>query len=713
MKKRQSTIDQFIRGGDVFRNRFSMFFASAGLGLLIGCCAAVAITYGFFRLAFSGEQQAIVTYYIPARAFDVLGLGKLSILSRQVEIAGIRVGRLRPTEIVVALAKPFSQYVEWKSWLMFLVFLSSYGVSTLAILKGWLRYGAALGKDEFRRGAQQVEVDELASMIRARHPVIFEFAGVPVPRGHEMRNFLATGAMGSGKSVALLGLADQVARAGRKMVVYDKVGEFTEAYFRPGIDLILNPFDSRSVTWNVFREIRAIYDYDMLAAALIHDAREQAGNEQFFKAGARALFSAVLQALYREGRRQTHDLADAILKTPAEELAAMVQGTPAEAFITPKAAQQAGGVVAELVGALVALQYIGEGGFSIREWMARDDDSRLFITSHESIHDAIRPLVGMWIEIALRAAMARERTREDRVWVFLDELPSIGNLSILKQSLVEARKYGVVHVIGLQNIAQMRETFGRDVAQTLRSNLQNFLVLRVADEDTAESYSKLLGSFEQDELDEGLSFGPASSRDGSSQQTSRKEVRLVMPAELQRLPDCAGYVQIAGAWPLAKVTYRPTSRAVVAQGFVERADLGVETQVSTKSADDAVSTVGPISRQSRAVRKPAVNTQEGSGAAHEVLQALAEDLQSGAKAWGTDAIRVGEDVFIIWPAGVEGYGIDPETLLTEMQAGGQGELVTLAGANETGLGMRLSELAAKLFPAEVSPGGHISHPTDW
>ena len=131
----------------------------------------------------------------------------------------------------------------------------------------------------------------------------------------------------------------------------------------------------------------------------------------------------------------------------------------------------------------------------------------------------------MYTDIAIRAAMAGERHREDKLWIFLDELASLRSLPILKDSLTEARKYGVVHVIGLQNVAQLKQNFGDNIAQVLRSNLQNYLVLRVADEDTQESYSKLLGSKEIDENNESLSFGANSSKDGSGVQTARREMR--------------------------------------------------------------------------------------------------------------------------------------------------------------------------------------------
>lgn len=40
------------------------------------------------------------------------------------------------------------------------------------------------------------------------------------------------------------------------MIVYDPTGEFTEAFYREGKDILMNPLDSRSPNWNVWNEIR-------------------------------------------------------------------------------------------------------------------------------------------------------------------------------------------------------------------------------------------------------------------------------------------------------------------------------------------------------------------------------------------------------------------------------------------------------------------------
>lgn len=693
MRKSRTAFEDFLRGGEVFRHRMGMLFANLGLALIVAIVVAIVTAWLLALATMSPDQRALAGYYVPARTAQIFGLGKSRMLARDVEIAGQALPDATPDEIVLLLRRAYERHAALRVWLIFFASVGAFGTTLFLLPSFWRRFGQKLVRDEFRRGARVVEAQEIEKLVLARHESHYRFCGVPIPSGYEMRNFLATGSMGSGKSVALLDLAEQVAERGRKMVIYDKVGEFTEVFYRPERDVILNPFDTRSVHWNVFREIRAIYDFDVLAAALIKDAKNSTGNDQFFKAGARALFAAVLNRLHQDGQTQTKVLARTLLKTPAEELAKLVEGTPAEAFITPKAAQQAGGVVAELVGALIALQYVEEGDFSIREWIARDDDSRLFITSNELVHDALRPLLSMWLEIALRAAMALPRTREDRIWFFIDEMPSLGALDILKQSLVEARKFGVVHVLGVQNVAQIRDAFNKDVAQVLRANLQNFLVLRVSDEETAEAYSKLLGSFEQDERDETVSFGDSSSRDGSATQISRKEVRLVMPSELQRLPDCTGYLQVAGAWPLAKVSYKPVSRDKVAEPYMQRPDLVVSPGTDRalvserkhkQEQQEEQPEVQPQPSQVELQDETKREAQEPEGAevvemeyAKELLQTITEEIRLGKTYFEHFFVERNGELFLLVDRVAEHYSLDTVSLAAHMSREGMGSPVEI------------------------------------
>jgi hypothetical protein len=364
------------------------------------------------------------------------------------------------------------------------------------------------------------------------------------------------------------------------MLIWDKKGEYVQTYFREGIDIIFNPLDARFPGWSPFCETDTTFGFLALAYSLIPAADNDDQKDSFFKEGSRTIFDLVMRQLHAEGRRSLTDLKEVLMgMKPAEIAKYLNHGAGGAVYISPDAAEQAGGVLSTLFGAIKLIEFVPSGSFSLREWARRDDDSRLFITSPDATaHEMLLPITRMFIDIVLRAAMSCELIHHDRLWIFLDECASLGALPTLKHSLTEGRIFGMCHIVGLQNIAQWHAVHDDNVAKTMRSNLQNFLILRVTDEDTQEAYSKLLGAQEIDEQSEGLSYGAASNRDGENLQTSRKEKRIVLPSEIKRLPDCTGYLQLAGAYDVAKVSYTYKPRPIIAAGFILRNELLLANQ---------------------------------------------------------------------------------------------------------------------------------------
>ena len=123
------------------------------------------------------------------------------------------------------------------------------------------------------RGAELVtsaRLSKLAGRTYARTDAApWQLAGVNWPKGGETLHTLITGSTGSGKTVAMLGLLDQIEARGGRAVIYDKMGSFVPHFFKPERDVILNPFDARAADWDIFCEARAETDFETMAAALI------------------------------------------------------------------------------------------------------------------------------------------------------------------------------------------------------------------------------------------------------------------------------------------------------------------------------------------------------------------------------------------------------------------------------------------------------------
>lgn len=571
----KSKSDYFIRGSEVWHSKLAMGLKSVGWIALSSLAAGWLTVFVWLLIFFNAAERTVFWYYRLASVETFVNLGWVPVLARRIELPGVDPVVLLPYAVVQVTQDLYDKTfgMTWGGALIAGALVA--GLAAAKLVKFYTGFGQDRGEDEVLRGSSLVDRDALAELVINGEDGAGQYtlAGVPIPAGTEMQNILGVGAMGTGKTVMMTELADQVFARGKKSIVWDKTGELTELYFRPDKDVILNPFDKRYPGWNIFTELKMVYEFEQIAYSICPDPDDGTANSRYFAAGARTVLSSVLRKLWHEGKRSTADAVDILLTLSAEELAAYLAGTEASSYISVKAAEQAGGVMSTLTGAIQFLKHVPDGGFSIREWVQRDDDSRLFITSHETVHDVLRPLVAMYLDLAVRATMTREKTREDRLWIWLDEMSSLGNIPVLKTSLTEARKYGVVHVIGLQNDAQLKAVFGQHHSRTIRSNLQTYVVFRVAEEETQEAMSRLLGGQEVDEQAEGLSFGTATSRDGSSVQTSRREKRIVLPSEIKMLRKCEGFLQLAGPYPVARVRFERKTRELHEPAFLVRDDL--------------------------------------------------------------------------------------------------------------------------------------------
>ncbi|MEI7429252.1 MAG: type IV secretion system DNA-binding domain-containing protein [Betaproteobacteria bacterium] len=573
--------DFYVRGSEIWHHKLAMFMKASGWVVMAGVSAFMAVLYTWLFVFYSATERAVFWYYRIASAETLLGFGNSIVFVRRLMLPGVDAVNLTPSAMMGVTGELYADKFGYSCGGAFLVGAIAAFFAARYITRFYEGYGKDKSEREHLRGTSLVTPEELTGLVSAAEHGLspYTLAGVPLPKVALMRNIFAVGAMGIGKSELFFDLAEQVmVKNGRKSIVWDKTGELTRLFYRPEKDVILNPFDKRYPGWNIFSEVATSYGFDQLAHSLCPDPEKPSANSVFFAEATRTVLASGMQQLWAQGKRTTTEFANALLMSSPAELNELLQGTDASKYVSLEGSDQTAGVYGSLMKAVRFLKYVPNGDFSVTEWVQRDDDSRLFITSHETAHDILLPLVSAYIDIAVRATMGRSKTFEDRLWIWLDEMDSLGHISILKTSLTQARKYGVVHVVGLQNVSQLRSIYGQDNAQTLRSNLQNYVVCRVSDEESQEAFSKLLGTAEYDEQREGLSFGVAPSRDGGSLNIDRKETRIVLPSQIKMLPDNTGYMQIAGAYPIAKVTWPKVARKYVAEPYLMRNDLLLANQ---------------------------------------------------------------------------------------------------------------------------------------
>lgn len=442
-------------------------------------------------------------------------------------------------------------------------FLISSSVVVAAILIAciifWVK-GIKVIKDEEVRGGKIINSKLLRALINKDNKkskyLSYTLGDIPYPAHSENTHTLIAGSTGSGKTILISELINQIRQRGDRAILYDKMGVYTERFYDKRKDILLNPFDKRSHTWNIFKEVKQEANFDTIAASLM--PLEKGNYDPFWIKAARTIFAEVCSSLHRKGGVSNKELVNTLLKKDLTQAARLVKGTAAQAIIDPQSPKTALSVMSILSTYLKCMKFLRDDGenFSIKDWVMDDNrEGYIFIPSNGDLHASLTPLISCWIEIAINNILSLSRSRQRKIWIILDELPSLHNLPSLEQGLSETRQYGGCFVLSLQAISQLRDRYGFNGAQTISSLCNNKVFLRAGDHDSAKWYADNIGSIEIEEFREGLSYGAHEVRDGVSINKQKVTRQLVMPSELLKLASKEGYFCMAGGYPVSKVNF--------------------------------------------------------------------------------------------------------------------------------------------------------------
>ena len=477
--------------------------------------------------------------------------------------------------------------------------LAGGGLIGLFLVAFWVR-GAQLGRQKRIRGAEMVTAGELRRRVQPPHHRAlaklpggkrlrpYSIAGIPYPERTETQHTIVSGTTGSGKTVLISDLVSQIRAKGERCVIYDKMGSYTRSFFDKDRDVLMNPLDARAPRWSPFYEAGNPRDFDMMAAALIPQQKDTV--DPFWVTAARQLFSNGAGVLRQKGVKDNKVLVDHLLKTDLTALAQAMEGTVAQSIVDPENPKTALSVRAMLTANLGALEFLPDEGkpFSIREWISDEERGGfLFLTSRGDQHASLRGLISTWLEIAVNAMLSLAQDDGRRIWVILDELPTLHQVPSLQPGLAESRQFGGCFVLGVQVASALRDLYGRNGAETVSGLCGTRVVLAAPDRDTAQWSADSLGRSEIEEVSEGFSYGANTIRDGVSL-TPRRELRaLALPSEIMRLANLEGYLKFPGPFPVASIRLKYVARPKAAERFVPRKDDGAEQGGRPESAASA------------------------------------------------------------------------------------------------------------------------------
>lgn len=371
--------------------------------------------------------------------------------------------------------------------------------------------------------------------------------GLPIMPEMETRHFAISGATGTGKSLAIKGMLNTVRARGQKAVISDPTGDYLSVFGRSN-DLVLNLFDKRSVKWSPFKEIQSAYDCDRIAASVIPEGE---GNAQFFNTNARNVLSTVMRSMWEKGEHSTHKLA--YLCTGGNRLALKeyVEGTTVESLLLGEAGGAADSVRGTLGQYMQSWGYLPDvGDFSIREWVRtvdRNDDSWLFLPFSSDQKALLGGMICTALSMAFVEGLSLPVNPARRLWYVLDEVGTLGTIPNLTDMLDLVRKHGGVVTLGFQTVAQLRQHYGDNFADSLMAGTGTVLLLNPNDPNTAEWASKRIGQVQIRRMVQGTSHTSHPIMPTRTNTTSANEQitieDAVMPSQLLALPSNQGYLK--------------------------------------------------------------------------------------------------------------------------------------------------------------------------
>lgn len=430
-------------------------------------------------------------------------------------------------------------------------------------LVGALRSGRGHAQvtDEHVRGTQIIDAttrqmqDWLWSQ---KAPKQLQIGYVPIDPRDEWQHLLLAGAPGTGKSLSLKWMLETIRLRGEKALVYDPVGDMVGQFYRPGIDVILNPLDERDAGWYPWADLER-HELPAFSQAIIPDPSGQ--QDPFWSKSAQAVLQALMLAT-----RSVDDVLrygiyedDAFLMDLVRKMGKAGLVGQEKTFSGVRAQLAVGLESLAMLHNITQEDYKIGTGFSLKKWVENDSDHRwVFLLSRMSQQAALKPLITLWTDIVVRTALSLSPSPSRRIWLSLDELPSLGKVPSLSPALAEGRKYGLSAILGLQTIQQLRQTYGKEEAAVIYGLPKNRLILRISDAETADEMSRELGEYQRQRFSVsstqgtnwndnggGGFFDSGSSGENHSTSTSATLVteRAVMPSEIARLPDRFGYLQ--------------------------------------------------------------------------------------------------------------------------------------------------------------------------
>jgi Cdc6-like AAA superfamily ATPase len=285
--------------------------------------------------------------------------------------------------------------------------------------------------------------------------------------------------------------------------------------------VVLNPFDKRSVAWDMAADITEPAIAKQIASIFIPD--EKKASQPFFSDAARQLLEGVMVAFILT-RPQQWTLRDVLVALKSgTRLSAVLSSTPStkdlvETYLSNE--RETKSIIATIATKLgpfdvvAALWDAAESKVSLRDWL--HSESILVLGNDEAYRSSLDVINQVIFKRIVELLLAQPATSMGRTWFFLDEVKEAGNLDALGRLMTKGRSVGASVVLGFQDVDGMYEAFGENQAKSILGQCATKLFLRLDSPETAKWAESVFGEYEAVEVKQSASLGESTSEGTST-----------------------------------------------------------------------------------------------------------------------------------------------------------------------------------------------------
>ena len=366
------------------------------------------------------------------------------------------------------------------------------------------------------------------------HPLI------KISEQQECRHMLLLGGSGSGKTSILWPVINQAVARGDRCLIFSFKGDFQQKAEFPFS--LLAPWDSRSVRWQLGRDIRTRLHAESLAKTLIPTPDK----DPIWAQGAQGLLTAIIsevQSKYRESWgffRLAQACSIALSDYDSLVQTVMTESPLARSFLMGKDSKTTASYLAQMASNLSDVVNLGVADYSnqgspwsIRDWISgRAPNAAIlgYLSESEELSGAYCASI---IEQVVKQVLSFSDVAPDqrRIWLFLDEVPQAGKIPSITSALEAARSKGCRVVLGMQGVAQLEEHgYSKNTLDIWSGQCGIKIIANLSTPRDQKWAADLLGERELERYQSNLS---TPSGDGNSQQSGgyqRTKEHVLLPA---------------------------------------------------------------------------------------------------------------------------------------------------------------------------------------